>query len=44
LAPQSIVARNIDPLPSGVLTISSFNGRNAANVVRQTAELTGIAR
>ena len=41
---QSIVARNIDPLESGVVSICMFHAGNAQNVIPETAELTGTAR
>jgi hippurate hydrolase len=44
LAFQSIVARNVDPLKSGVITVGSFNGGHATNVVPQKAVLTGTVR
>jgi amidohydrolase len=44
LALQSIVARNLDPLKSGVVTVGTFRGGNAANVIPQNAELIGTVR
>ena len=44
LALQSIVARNLDPLKSGVVTVGAIHGGTAANVIPQTAELTGTVR
>jgi hippurate hydrolase len=44
LALQSIVARNLDPLKSGVVTVGAFRGGTAANVIPQTAELKGTVR
>src|SRR5262245_34357621 len=44
LALQSIVARNLDPLKSGVVTVGTFHGGNAANVIPQTVELNGTVR
>src|SRR5262252_9707627 len=44
LALQSIVARNLDPLKAGVVTVGSFRGGTAANVIPQTAELIGTVR
>ncbi len=41
---QSIVARNLDPMKNGVVTIGSFKGGEAANVIPQTAELFGTVR
>lgn len=44
LALQSIVARNVDPLKSGVVTVGIMRGGNANNVIPQTAELHGTVR
>jgi hippurate hydrolase len=44
LALQTIVARNLDPLKSGVVTVGSFKGGNASNVIPQTVEMLGTAR
>jgi hippurate hydrolase len=44
LAVQSIVARNVDPLKSGVITIGAFTGGTVANVVPQTASMKGTVR
>jgi amidohydrolase len=44
LAFQSIVARNLDPLKSGVVTVGSFHGGVVSNVIPQTAVLAGTAR
>ncbi len=44
LALQSIVARNVDPLKSGVVTVGTFRGGHASNVIPQTAELIGTVR
>jgi amidohydrolase len=44
LAFQSIVARNVDPLKSGVVTVGTFRGGNASNVIPQKAELVGTVR
>ena len=41
---QSIVARNIDPLDSAVISICEFHAGNARNVIPQTAELRGTIR
>ncbi|NUM42803.1 MAG: amidohydrolase [Leptospiraceae bacterium] len=41
---QSIVSRNVDPLDSCVVTIGSFHGGNAFNVIPETVELTGTVR
>jgi amidohydrolase len=44
LALQVIVARNLDPLKSGVVTVGAFHGGTASNVIPQTAVLKGTAR
>ena len=44
LALQTIVARNLDPLKSGVVTVGSFRGGNANNVIPQTVEMLGTVR
>src|SRR5262249_59154908 len=44
LALQSIVARNLDPLKAGVVTVGAIRGGTAANVIPQTAELKGTVR
>ena len=41
---QSIVARNVDPLHSAVISICMFHAGNADNVIPQTAQLNGTAR
>ena len=41
---QSIVARNVDPLESAVVSICTFHAGNADNVIPQTAQLRGTAR
>jgi hippurate hydrolase len=41
---QSIVARNVDPLDSAVISICEFHAGNARNVIPQTAELRGTVR
>ena len=41
---QSIVARNVDPLESGVVSICMFHAGNAGNVIPARADLTGTAR
>jgi amidohydrolase len=41
---QSIVARNIDPVNSAVISICTFKAGHTDNVVPQTARLTGTAR
>jgi amidohydrolase len=44
VACQSIVARNVDPVESAVLSICTFNAGFANNVIPQTAVLTGTVR
>ena len=41
---QSIVARNVDPLESAVISITVFQAGSADNVIPQTALLRGTAR
>jgi amidohydrolase len=41
---QSIVARNVDPLESSVVTITQFHAGTADNIIPQTAQLRGTAR
>src|SRR6185295_16255251 len=41
---QSIVARNVDPLESAVVSICQFNAGSADNIIPQTARLSGTAR
>jgi amidohydrolase len=41
---QSIVARNVDPLQSAVVSICMFQAGNTDNVIPQTALLKGTAR
>jgi amidohydrolase len=41
---QSVVARNVDPLKSAVLSITTFHAGNTDNVIPQRAEMTGTAR
>ena len=41
---QSIVARNVDPLKSGVVSICMFHAGEALNVIPATAQLQGTAR
>ena len=43
-AVQSIVARNVDPMEQGVLTIGSINGGVARNVIPERIIMTGTAR
>ena len=44
LAFQTIVARNLDPLKSGVVTVGSFNGGFATNIVPQHVKMSGTVR
>jgi hippurate hydrolase len=41
---QSVVARNVDPLDSAVLSICVFQAGHTDNVIPQTARLVGTAR
>jgi len=41
---QSIVARNVDPLQSAVVSVTTFHAGEAFNVIPQRARLTGTAR
>ena len=42
---QSIVARNVDPIDQGVITIANFNaGTGAHNIIADTAKLGGTIR
>src|SRR5690606_5396924 len=41
---QSIVARNVDPLQSAVVSVTTFNAGDAFNVIPQRARITGTAR
>jgi amidohydrolase len=41
---QSIVARNVDPLESAVVSVCMFHAGNTDNVIPQTAQLRGTAR
>lgn len=41
---QTIVARNIDPLDSAVVTVGSFHAGNSFNVIADTAHLSGTVR
>jgi amidohydrolase len=43
-AMQSVVARNVDPLKSAVVSICMFHAGNTDNVIPQTAKLRGTAR
>ncbi len=44
LALQSIVARNLDPLKAGVVTVGAFNGGHVSNVIPQNATMVGTVR
>jgi amidohydrolase len=44
MALQTIVARNLDPLKSGVITVGAILAGDAANVIPQTAELRVTVR
>ncbi|WP_285872232.1 M20 family metallopeptidase [Metabacillus litoralis] len=41
---QQIVSRRVDPLDSAVLSIGSFEAKNAPNVIADTAKLAGTVR
>ncbi|XJZ27019.1 M20 family metallopeptidase [Bacillota bacterium Lsc_1132] len=41
---QLVVSRQIDPLKSAVLTVGTFHAGNAANVIPDSATLTGTVR
>lgn len=41
---QTIVSRNVDPVESSVLSITTFNAGEAFNVIPQTAKMTGTVR
>ena len=41
---QSIVARNVDPLESGVVSVTMIHGGDAFNVIPQAVELGGTVR
>lgn len=44
LALQSIVARNVDPLESAVLSVTTIHGGDAFNVLPQTVTMRGTVR
>ncbi|MEM8877744.1 MAG: M20 aminoacylase family protein, partial [Pseudomonadota bacterium] len=44
VAAQSIVARNVDPLKSGVVSITAMNGGTAGNVIPDEVKMMGTAR
>lgn len=41
---QSIVSRNVDPLQSGVLSVTTFHAGTTDNVIPETARLSGTFR
>lgn len=41
---QTIVARNVDPLKAGVVTVGSLHAGHAHNVIADTAHMTGTVR
>jgi amidohydrolase len=41
---QTIVARNVNPLDSAVITVGSFHAGKAFNIIAETAELRGTVR
>ena len=41
---QSIVARNVDPVESGVITIGAINGGHANNVIPESVRMAGTGR
>jgi amidohydrolase len=41
---QTIVARNIDPIDSAVVTVGKFHAGTACNVIADTAQLSGTVR
>ncbi|HEY9645781.1 MAG TPA: amidohydrolase, partial [Chroococcidiopsis sp.] len=41
---QTIVARNLDPLSSGVVTVGQFHAGHANNVIADTAKISGTVR
>ncbi len=41
---QQAVARSVDPMESAVVTVGSFRGGHAQNIIPQEAELTGTVR
>jgi hippurate hydrolase len=41
---QSIVARNVDPLHAGVVSVTTFNAGDTFNVIPQRAKITGTGR
>lgn len=41
---QTIVSRNVDPLDSAVVTVGTFQGGTAVNVIADSAQLSGTVR
>lgn len=41
---QTIVARNVDPIKAGVVTVGSFHAGHAHNVIANSADLSGTVR
>ena len=41
---QTLVARNLDPVDTGVVTIGSIHGGHAPNVIPESVRMTGTAR
>lgn len=41
---QTVVARNLDPIKSGVVTVGQFRAGNARNVIADSAQLSGTVR
>ena len=41
---QTVIARNVDPLAGGVVTIGSIQGGHAHNVIPETVRMLGTAR
>jgi amidohydrolase len=41
---HTVVARNVDPIDTAVVSVGRFNAGNAANVLPPTAELSGTVR
>ncbi|MEJ5225458.1 MAG: amidohydrolase [Anaerolineales bacterium] len=41
---QTIVARNVAPIDTAVVSVTTFHGGHAFNVIPQTAEMTGTIR
>ena len=41
---QAIVARNIDPIESAVVSVTKFHAGDAYNVIAETAQVTGTVR